>query len=147
MTDFNVASDHENEIVDELMVEGFRDPLPPYREPMLVNKVTIASQVTVAAAPRNEASGKVHEGLPFQVEALEPLSTDFTLWRYQLNDYTAILCTETFIIDRNMYRIFTTPFESRLSYHHIPLPIAHFQVGLRLPLDPVFIDFLVFSKV
>lgn len=38
-------------------------------------------------------------------------------------------------------------FPSRLYFHHIPLPIAHFQAGLRLPLDPAFANFLIFSKV
>lgn len=81
MTNFSAASDHENEIIDELMVEGFGDPLSPHREPALVYRVTVASQVTVAATPRNEVGGEVLEGVPFQVEALEPPSTDFTLWR------------------------------------------------------------------
>lgn len=126
MTDFSVAPDCENEMIDVLMAEGFGDPLQYCREPVLANRVTIASQVTVAAVPCNEVSGEVLEGVPFQVEALEPPTFDFVLWRCQLNDYVATLCTETFRIDSSVYRIFTIPIPGRLSYHHIPLPIANF---------------------
>lgn len=34
-----------------------------------------------------------------------------------------------------------------MSLRHIPLPLAHFEVGLRLPMDPTFVDFLVFARV
>lgn len=61
-TDSSVASDHE--IIDELMAEGFEDPLLPRWEPTRVNIVTVASQVTVAAVPRNESGGEVPEGVP-----------------------------------------------------------------------------------
>lgn len=43
MTNFSVIFDCENEMVDELMAEGFRDPLSPRRELVLVNRVTVAS--------------------------------------------------------------------------------------------------------
>lgn len=109
--------------------------------------MTIASQVTVAAVPCNEVDGKVLEGVPFQVEAPESPTTNFTLWRCQLNDYAATLCIETFRIDRNSFKVFTTLFADRLSYHHISIPTAHFQVKLHLPLNPAFVDFLVFTKV
>lgn len=65
-------------MVDELMAEGFGDPLQSRRELVLANRVTIASQVTVAAVPCNEVSGKLLE-VPFQVEAPEPPSFDFIL--------------------------------------------------------------------
>lgn len=94
MTDINAASDLENQMVDELMAEGFGDPLPPRQEPMLINRVTVANQVCVASVPSNEPSGEVLEEIPFQVEALEPPSSDFILWRCQLNDYAATFCTE-----------------------------------------------------
>lgn len=126
MSDYDATSDCEYEMVSELLAEGFGDPLPRRLEPELVNRVTVVIQVTVAAVPRNEAGGEVPEGVPFQVEAPEPPTTDFALWRCQLNDFAATLCTETFSIDRNMYRVFTTPLAGRLSYHYIPLPIAHF---------------------
>lgn len=86
MTNSNATSNRENKIVDELMVEGFGDPLPPCHEPMLVNRVTVASQVTVAVVPSNEPGGEVPKGIPFQVEALEPPSSYFTLWKCQLHN-------------------------------------------------------------
>lgn len=147
MSNLDAALNRENEIISELMAEGFGDHLLPRRDPELPNRVTIASQVTVATVPCNEVDGEVLEGVPCQVEAPESPTTDFTLSRCQLNDYTATLCIETFRIDRNLFRVFTTPFADRLSYHHISIPIAHFQAKLHLPLDPAFVDFLVFTKV
>lgn len=38
--------------------------------------------------------------------------------------------------------------ESRkMSLDRVQLPLAHFEVGLRLPMDPSFVDFLVFALV
>lgn len=88
MSDFDATSDYKDEMVSELMAEGFGDPLPRRREPELVNRVTMA------AVPSNEVGGEVPEGVPFQVEAPEPPTTDFALWRCQLNDYTTTLCTD-----------------------------------------------------
>lgn len=34
-----------------------------------------------------------------------------------------------------------------MSLCDIPLLLAHFEVGFRLPMDPVFVDFLVFARV
>lgn len=147
MSELDASSNHEDEMINELMAKGFGDPLPSRQEPGLANRVTVASQVTMAAVTSNEVDDEIPEGVPFEVEALEAPTSDFTLWRCQLNDYAATICIETFKIDRSLFRVFTTPFASRLSYHHIPIPTAHFQVGPRLPLDPTFADFLVITKV
>lgn len=34
-----------------------------------------------------------------------------------------------------------------MSIRHIPLPLAHFEMGLRLPMDHAFVDFLVFARI
>lgn len=34
-----------------------------------------------------------------------------------------------------------------MSTQHISLPLAHIEVGLRLPMDPAFVDFLVSARV
>lgn len=34
-----------------------------------------------------------------------------------------------------------------MSTKHIPLPFAHFDVGIRLPMDPAFVDFFVYALI
>lgn len=110
MTNFS-SSDDENEMIIELMVEGFEYPLPHRQEclEMLTSLVIVVSQVTVAVPPQGDASDEVPEGVPFQVEAPKASTSDFALWRCQLNNYATSLCADTFMKDRDIYRVFTTP--------------------------------------
>lgn len=56
MTDSG-SSDRENEMIAELMVEGFGYPLPHRREllELPANLVTVANQVTMAVPPQGDA--------------------------------------------------------------------------------------------
>lgn len=93
MSDFYAGSNREDEMINELIVEGFGDPLPTRCGPRLANRVTIASQVTVIVASGNKVDGEIPEGVPFEVEGLEVPATNIALWRFQLNDYVVTLCT------------------------------------------------------
>lgn len=108
MSNLDAALNYEDEIISELMAEGFADPFPPRRDAKVANRVTIASQVIVVVFPCNKVDGKVLEGVPFQTP--EAPTIDFALWKCQLNDYAATLCIETFRIDHNLFRVFTTRF-------------------------------------
>lgn len=49
-------------------------------------------------------------------------------------------------IDPSIYRIFVVPEVGRMSIHNIPFLLTHFEVGLRLPMEPAFADFLIFAR-
>lgn len=57
-------------------------------------------------------------------------------------DLSAFNWAETFV-DRSKYRMKIIPFVASMSDYFIPVPLAHFLNGLRFPLDPAFVDFLL----
>lgn len=52
---------------------------------------------------------------------------------------------ETFL-DRSKYRLKIIPVVVSMSDYYIPVPLAHLLNGLRFPLDPSFVDFLLMIK-
>lgn len=53
----------------------------------------------------------------------------------------------SYSINSSVYRVFVMPEAGKISTKHIPLPLAPFEVGLRLPMDPAFVDFLIYARV
>lgn len=76
-----------------------------------------------------------------------PLSSDFALWRCKVSLEQAQSFARSYSVDPSIYKVFVVPEVGKISTKHIPLPFAHFDVGLRLPMDPAFVDFLVYASV
>lgn len=76
-----------------------------------------------------------------------PPASDFALWPCRLSNEATQSFARTYSIDPSVYRVFVVPFAGKMSTKYIPLPIAHFEVGFRLPLDLAFVDFLVYARV
>lgn len=114
------------------MAEGFGESQPE-------------NEITVAVVRNDQAEAPV--GVPFQPLMPELLASDFSFWRRRLTQEQANSFTRSYSVDPNIYRVFAVPETGRMSLRHIPLPLAHFEVGLRIPLDPAFVEFLVCTRV
>lgn len=113
--------------VRQLMNEGFGDPLPRRAGGEIVAVERSAEAPAASSRPSR------------------PLG--FALGNCRLSQSQADALVKKYNIDRDTYRVFVTPEAGEMSSRCIPLPLAHFEAGLRLPMDPAFGDFLVFARV
>lgn len=76
-----------------------------------------------------------------------PLASDFTFWQNRITREQAESIAHRYSMYPSVHRVFIVAEVGRMSIHHIPLPLAHFEVALWLPMDPAFADFLVLTRV
>lgn len=128
--EMNIGVDEK--IVDELMAEGFGDPV--------LDRCSRTNQeVILANSGQGEPLNEVPEGVPFQPLMSPPLTTDFVLWRCRLNQAQVESFARSYNIDPHIYRVFVLPEAGRMSTRYIPFPLIHFEVGFRLPIDPALL--------
>lgn len=94
----------------------------------------------------NYLPGRDIPNLPLSTPLRETLGSDVQLGQCGVSDQEVETLTFEYRFDQAIYRVFTTLVAGRMSTFFIPIPIAHFQVGLHVPLDIAFVDILTFAQ-
>lgn len=119
------------------MEEGFGDNPPSQASP---------SGSMSSGAIFDDFSERNIPDMPLSNPVRESLGTDFPLSQSILTVHDSRTVKVCYGVNPSIYRMFVTPFADRMSTFFIPIPIAHFQVRLRLPLDTTLVDFLVYVR-
>lgn len=104
----------------------------------------------VHESERTEIESNASEHSPKAVrksrKARSESGSAFGLTKNQATEVNLSTLCLKYAIDKIEYRLFLEWEVTSMSTQAIPIPIAHFKAGLRLPLDPSFAEFLIFAR-
>lgn len=104
----------EEEEIDNLMAEGFSNPIP--------RRHRDANEVIPSNLRQGEPLNEIPKGVPLEPLVPLPPTSAFALWPCRVSEEATQSFVRLYNIDPSTYRVFVTPSAGKMSAKFIPIP-------------------------